>query len=194
MARWHPLNRSLYLGYKVHLAGLLLSQKGDRVAMANSVETRYPFLDEEVIAFAARMHPRWKLRRRIQDKYLLRQAAARVLPKTVAQRPKGMFRAPMAETFLAKPPAFVRDLVNPESLARTGYFDADAVARDCALLEQGKGEKLGKFGSLGLGGVVATQLWHHLYLGGGLCELPNLTYQSAARLGLAHAAPTLGAA
>ena len=140
MARWHPLNRSLYLGYKVHLAGLLLSQKGDRVAMANSVETRYPFLDEEVIAFAARMHPRWKLRRRIQDKYLLRQAAARVLPKTVAQRPKGMFRAPMAETFLAKPPAFVRDLVNPESLARTGYFDADAVARDCALLEQGKGE------------------------------------------------------
>jgi asparagine synthase (glutamine-hydrolysing) len=24
--------------------------------------------------------------------------------------------------------------------------------------------------------VVATQLWHHLYLGGDLCELPNLDY------------------
>jgi asparagine synthase (glutamine-hydrolysing) len=59
----------------------------------------------------------------------------------------------------------VRDLVNSESLARTGYFDADAVARDCALVAQGKGEKLGRFASLGLGGVVATQLWHHLYLG-----------------------------
>jgi asparagine synthase (glutamine-hydrolysing) len=34
-------NRSLYLGYKIHLAGLLLNQKGDRVAMANSVEARY---------------------------------------------------------------------------------------------------------------------------------------------------------
>ena len=194
MTRWHPLNRSLYLGYKVHLPGLLLSQKGDRVAMVNSVETRYPFLDEEVIAFASRIHPRWKLRRRLKDKYLLRQAAARVLPDTVAQRPKGMFRAPMAETFLAKPPTFVRDLVSPESLARTGYFDAGAVARDCALFAQGEGEKLGRFASLGLGGVVATQLWHHLYLGGGLCELPHLTYQPAAGLGVTPAATTLAVA
>jgi asparagine synthase (glutamine-hydrolysing) len=182
MARWHPLNRSLYLGYKVHLPGLLLSQKGDRVAMANSVETRYPFLDEDVIAFAARMHPRWKLRRGLKEKHLLRQAATRVLPKTVAQRPKGIFRAPLAETFLTRAPTFVRDLLSPESLARTGYFDADAVARDCAVIAEGHGEQLGKFASLGLGGVVATQLWHHLYLGGGLCKLSHLTYQSGGAL------------
>ena len=169
MRRWHPLNRSLYLGCKVHLAGLLLNQKGDRVAMANSVEARYPFLDEDVITFASRIHPRWKLRGLRGDKYLLRQAAARILPDAVAQRTKAMFRAPLAETFLAKPPSFVRDLVSPDSLARTGYFDAAAVQRDCAVLAQGEG-KLGTFASLGLGGVVATQLWHHLYLGGGLCE------------------------
>ena len=173
MRRWHPLNRSLYLGYKVHLAGLLLSQKGDRVAMANSVETRYPFLDEEVIAFAARIHPRWKLRRGLRDKYLMRQAAARVLPEAVAQRRKAMFRAPLAETFLSSPPSFVRDLISPESLARAGYFDVERVRRDCEPLARGEGAKLGTFASLGLGGVVATQLWHHLYLGGGLCELPH---------------------
>jgi asparagine synthase (glutamine-hydrolysing) len=174
MRRWHPLNRSLYLGYKVHLAGLLLSQKGDRVAMANSVETRYPFLDENVIALAARIHPRWKLRG-LRDKYLLRQAAGRVLPQAVAQRPKAMFRAPMAETFLAHPPAFVRDLISPESLARTGYFDVASVRRDCEMLAKGDG-KLATFASLGLGGVVATQLWHHLYLGGGLCDLPSVSH------------------
>ena len=173
MARWHPLNRSLYLGYKLQLPGLLLSQKGDRIAMANSVETRYPFLDEDVIAFAARLHPRWKLRRGLRDKYLLRQAAERVLPKSVAQRPKAMFRAPLAESFLAHPPAFVRELMSAESLARTGYFDVARVRRDCALLERGEGRKFGAFASLGLGGVVATQLWHHLYLGGGLCSLPQ---------------------
>lgn len=176
MSRWHPLNRSLYLGYKVHLPGLLLSQKGDRIAMANSVEARYPFLDENVIALAARMHPEWKLRGRIKDKFLLRSAAERVLPHDIAWRPKGMFRAPTAETFLVNPPDFVRDLMSPESLARTGYFDVDAVARDCAMVARGEGEKLGTFTSLGLGGVVATQLWHHLYLGGGLCDLPHLTY------------------
>ncbi len=174
--RWHPLNRSLYLGYKIHLPGLLLSQKGDRVAMANSVETRYPFLDEDVIAFISRIHPRWKLRRGLKDKYLLRRAAERILPEEVAQRRKQMFRAPLAETFLRDALPFVRDLMSPESLARAGYFDVDAVRRDCDLVAKGEGNKLGIFASLGLGGVVATQLWHHLYLGGGLCELPSLDY------------------
>ena len=98
-----------------------------------------------------------------------------MLPKTVAERPKLMFRAPHAETFLASPPAFVRDLLSPDSLARTGYFDAAAVARDCAAMARGEDKKeLGAFTSLGLGGVVATQLWHHLYLGGGLCDLPEV--------------------
>jgi asparagine synthase (glutamine-hydrolysing) len=179
MSRWHPLNRSLYLGYKVHLPGLLLSQKGDRIAMANSVEARYPFLDENVIALAARMDPDLKLRGRMKDKFLLRSAAERVLPHDVAWRRKHMFRAPMAETFLVNPPDFVRDLMSPESLARTGYFDADVVMRDRALVAGGDGEKLGEFTSLGLGGVVATQLWHHLYLGGGLCDLPQVTYKAA---------------
>jgi asparagine synthase (glutamine-hydrolysing) len=86
-----------------------------------------------------------------------------------------MFRAPFAETFLGQPPSFVRDLLSPDSLVRTGYFDADAVARDCAALAEGRGSELGTFASLGLGGVVATQLWHHLYLGGGLCELPQVS-------------------
>jgi asparagine synthase (glutamine-hydrolysing) len=190
LRRWHPLNRSLYLGYKVHLPGLLLSQKGDRVAMANSVETRYPFLDEEVVAFASRIHPRWKLNGFTRDKYLLRQAGARLLPQQVAQRKKAMFRAPLAETFLANPPAFVRDLLSPESLARSGHFDVEAVRGDCEAWTNGEGEKLGTFSSLGLGGVVATQLWHHLYLGGGLCDLPQATHDRDAKPAVAPASAT----
>jgi len=171
MARWHPLNRSLYIGYKIQLAGLLLGPKGDRVSMANSVEARYPFLDEDVIALVSRFHPRWKLRRGVRDKYLLRQAAQRMLPESVAQRPKHMFRAPLAENFLTRPPAFMRELISAESLKRTGYFDVARVRRDCDALARGEGSGLGTFASLGLTGVVATQLWHHLYLGGGLCSL-----------------------
>jgi asparagine synthase (glutamine-hydrolysing) len=175
MTRWHPLNRSLFIGYKIQLAGHLLGPKGDRVAMANGVEARYPFLDEDVIALTSRLHPRWKLRRGLRDKYLLRQAAQRVLPEAVAQRPKHMFRAPLAESFLARPPEFVRELISAESLARTGYFDVARVLRDCGSLVKGENRGLGTFASLGLSGVVATQLWHHLYLGGGLCSLPVRT-------------------
>ncbi len=171
MRRWHPLNQSLYLGYKVKLAGLLLNHKGDRVAMANSVETRYPFLDENVVALAARVHPRWKLRGRFQDKFLLRQAAARLLPADVALRPKAMFRAPFAESFFTSPQAYVRQLMSEEALRKTGYFDVQRVRRDYESYAAGRGS-MHFFWGMGLAGVLSTQLWHHLYLGGGLCELP----------------------
>src|SRR6185503_16983624 len=98
MRRWHPLNRDVYWAGRIHLAGHLLSLKGDRVAMHSSVETRYPFLDEDVFNFLARVHPKWKLRR-FTDKYLLRLLCERYLPKDVAWRPKGMFRAPLNSFF-----------------------------------------------------------------------------------------------
>ena len=59
---WAPLNQSLYVGYKVMLAGLLMISKGDRIAMHSSVETRYPFLDEDVIEFCSGIAPEYKLR------------------------------------------------------------------------------------------------------------------------------------
>lgn len=173
VGRWSPLNQSLYYGYKIHLAGLLLNHKGDRVAMANSVETRYPFLDEDVIALVSRLAPRWKLRGLTRDKYLLRQAAARLLPKEVAFRRKGMFRAPLAESFFVNAPAYVRQLMSPEALMRTGYFDVKAVRQDYDAIASGQASKVNVFLKMGLTGVLSTQLWHHLYLGGGLCELPD---------------------
>lgn len=171
--RWDPLNQSLYYGYKVHLAGLLLNHKGDRVAMANSVETRYPFLDEDVIEYVSKLAPRWKLRGMMRDKYLLRHAAARVLPKESAWRKKGMFRAPLAESFFINPPQYVRDLMSPEALAKTGYFDPVAVRRDYDAIASGQGKDINVFLKMGLTGVLSTQLWHQLYMGGGLCELPE---------------------
>jgi asparagine synthase (glutamine-hydrolysing) len=180
LLRWHPLNRSLYFGYKVLLAGMLLTHKGDRITMANSVEARYPFLDENVIALAARLHPRWKLRRGLKDKYLLRKAAERILPVEVAQRRKSMFRLPLAESFFINPPPFVRDLMSEQALAKTGYFDVASVQRDYQSFNDASGRKLGTFASLGLTGVMATQLWHHLFLGGGLCDLPTLDFSPAA--------------
>ena len=132
MRRWHPLNRSLYLGYKVLLAGLLLNQKGDRVAMANSVEARYPFLDEDVIAFASRIHPRWKLRGLAKDKYLLRQAAERILPAEIAWRPQGHVpRA--ARRDLPGPPAILRARSDqPQSLGAHRLFRSSRRSRAIA--------------------------------------------------------------
>jgi asparagine synthase (glutamine-hydrolysing) len=172
MRRWHPLNRSLYIGLKTLLPGMLLSHKGDRVAMANSVEARYPFLDHDVLALCARVNPRWKLRGLFGDKHLLRQAALRRLPSRIALRRKAMFMAPMAESFLAAAPDYVRQLLSAESLRRTGYFDVAAVRREFTRYAGPRPPRLRHFVEMGLVSVVATQLWHHLHLGGGLCDLP----------------------
>src|SRR5262249_25672721 len=123
---WHPLNRSLYWGARIHLPGLLLSLKGDRVAMHSSVETRYPFLDEDVYAFLARVHPKWKLHG-FRDKHLLRLLGERWLPRQIAHRRKAMFRAPFDSFFAERVPPFVDQLLSEESLRKTGYFDPQAV-------------------------------------------------------------------
>jgi asparagine synthase (glutamine-hydrolysing) len=68
----------------------------------------------------------------------------------------------------------VDQLLSPESLRRSGYFDAGAVARERAAQMRWPRITLRRMVfDLGLTNVVSTQLWHHLYLGGGLCDLPT---------------------
>ncbi len=170
--KWHPLNRSLYLGARVMLPGLLLASKGDRVAMNSSVETRYPFLDEEVFGFLGKLHPNWKMRG-LRDKLVLRYLANRWVPKSIAWRRKAMFRAPLDGFHTATMPTFVDQLLSPESLMKTGYFDVAAVGH---WRHAFRGMRVGgtqrTMVEMGLVGVVATQLWHHTYIDGTLADLP----------------------
>lgn len=171
--RIHPMNRALYFGYKSLLAGLLLNHKGDRPAMNSSVETRYPFLDEKVVEYCCRIHPKFKLRGIWRDKHLLRCFASDILPRTIANRPKAIFRAPFGNTFFDEPAEYIDQLLSRESMERTGLFDADKVIEYRKTFRQ-FGAAFGRRLSIemGLTAVMATQLWYHSYLGGGLCDLP----------------------
>ncbi|MFM7084097.1 MAG: asparagine synthase (glutamine-hydrolyzing) [Hyphomicrobium sp.] len=177
MKRWHPLNQSLYLGYKVLLAGLLLNHKGDRIAMGNSVETRYPFLDENMVKLMSRLHPRWKLRG-LKDKYLLRKTASRWLPEEIALRPKGMFRAPFGESFVGMNQSYVNQLLSEEALNKTNYFDVKSVRSFYQKIKEHPFRNIYHFSSMGLAAVISTQLWHHQNFGGGLCDLPYRDFSS----------------
>ena len=171
--RWHPLNRGVWVAARVTLAGHLLQAKGDRVSMHSSVEVRYPFLDEEVFDFLAQLHPSWKLRG-FRDKHLLRLLAARWLPPTVYRRRKEIFRAPLDSFHLEPEPAFVAQLLSEESLRRTGYFDVAAVHHWRRAFRKMRAGSLPRLSmEMGLTAVVATQLWHHLYISGELTELPT---------------------
>ena len=59
---WDWFSRAQYLETAVLLPGYILSSQGDRVAMAHSVEGRFPFLDHRVVRFAASLPPRLKMK------------------------------------------------------------------------------------------------------------------------------------
>jgi asparagine synthase (glutamine-hydrolysing) len=171
--RWHPLNQALYLGLRIHLPGLLLSLAGDRVAMHSSVETRYPFLDEDVVGFLASLAPSWKLKG-WREKYLLRLLAERWLPQTIAWRPKAMFQAPFDSLYSEPAPTFVEQLLSEPSLRKTGYFDLPSIRfwrQAFPKLRPGSARHFSV--AIGLSAVVATQLWHHTFLDGSLADLPS---------------------
>jgi asparagine synthase (glutamine-hydrolysing) len=177
MRRWHPLNRALYFGYKTMLPGLLLNHRGDRTALANSVEVRYPFLDEEVINFCAGLHPDWKLRGLLSDKVLLRKAAADRDSVGYARRHKTMFRASFGQSLLNGRVRFIDQLLSRDSLRRTGLFEVERVVRHYERYRSAAGQPLHgrQFVAMALVAVAGIQLWKHLYFGGGLCDLPAWT-------------------
>lgn len=171
--KWHPLNRGIWVAARVTLAGHLLQAKGDRVAMHSSVEVRYPFLDEAVFDFLAKLDPSWKLRG-FRDKHLLRLLAERWLPPSVYKRKKVIFRAPLDSFHMDPEPTYVGQLVSEESLKKTGYFDPATVHHwRKAFREMRPGSFPRLSVEMGLAAVVATQLWHHQYMGGGLADLPQ---------------------
>ena len=169
--KWHPLNRGVWVAGRVTLAGMLLQAKGDRVAMHNSVEVRYPFLDEAVFDFLRPLHPDLKLRG-FQDKYLLRKLASRWVPESVYNRRKVIFRAPLDSFHMDPEPPYVAQLLSEESLRKTGYFDPSSVRQwRTAYKTMRPGlPRLSIEG--GLAAVVATQLWHQTYIDQSLADLP----------------------
>ena len=180
---WHPFNRGLWVGARVTLAGHLLQAKGDRVAMHSSVEVRYPFLDEDVFDFTARLHPRWKLRG-FRDKHLLRLVAERWLPPQIARRHKVIFRAPLDSFHMDPEPKFVGELLSEESLRRTGYFDVAAVRHWRTAFRRMRPRSMPRLSvEMGLVAVVATQLWHHTFIDGSLADLPTRAGLAGSRVG-----------
>ena len=175
MRRWHWINQAAYWAGRIHLPGHLLSLKGDRPAMQSSVETRYPFLDEQVFAFLAGLHPRWKMRG-FRDKYILRLLGERYLPREIAWRRKVMFRAPMDSFFAPTGDAttrYVEQLLSEESLNRTGLFDVGQVHLWRRRMQERRiGPTQRTVVQLGMVGVLSTQLWYHTFIES-LADLPT---------------------
>jgi asparagine synthase (glutamine-hydrolysing) len=100
--------------------------------------------------------------------------AERWLPKSTYRRGKVIFRAPLDSFHLDPEPPFVTQLLSEESLKKTGYFDVRAVHHWRRAYRQMRAGSLPRLSvEMGLAAVVATQLWHHLFIDSALADLPS---------------------
>jgi asparagine synthase (glutamine-hydrolysing) len=124
----HRLHKRSYVDFKLRLADHLLSDHGDRVSYANSVEARYPFLDLNVIE-AARTMPPGLLIKDAVEKYAVRAVAGKFLPPDLVNREKFGFVAPGTPYLLSKQLEWVNELLSPGAIRRQGFFNPDTILR-----------------------------------------------------------------
>jgi asparagine synthase (glutamine-hydrolysing) len=93
----------------------------DKMGFANSLEVRVPFLDHRLVEFAMRQPDAYKVHA-LTTKRLLREAAARVLPKAVAKRRKKAFFFPVNKVFGKDFNQFTMDVLGSKRCRERGIF------------------------------------------------------------------------
>jgi asparagine synthase (glutamine-hydrolysing) len=154
------LQKIPYMEMKLRLPEHLL-MRVDKLTMAHSIEARVPFLDHDVVDFATRLPPSYKLQDGV-GKSLLKKAATPYLDEDLVYRKKQGFGAPMEEWFqegdfgarcLA---AFERS-----ALAKEGFFD------NSYFIDLLKGQMAGRGGySFQIWTVMNAVLWHASWIEG----------------------------
>jgi asparagine synthase (glutamine-hydrolysing) len=142
------INASLYFELKTFLHGLFVVE--DKLSMAHSLETRVPFMDNDLVDFALRIPPRYKLRDLIHapaidedepakalkyqaqphtdGKLIVRRAMARLVPSQIAERPKQGFSAPDASWFRGESINYVNKLLRKPNALVNEFFSRDYIS------------------------------------------------------------------
>ena len=89
------INKMLVFDYNNYLEGDIL-KKVDRATMYYSIEGREPLLDHRIFEFMAKIHPKYKLSKSLEKKYLLKKITHKYLPSKIMDRPKMGFRIPIS--------------------------------------------------------------------------------------------------
>jgi asparagine synthase (glutamine-hydrolysing) len=127
----------------------------DRSSMANSIETRTPFLHPHLADFAAKLPMSMKCRGPV-FKYILRKALAKRVSEEIWRRPKSGFNAlPMTQWLKSEMNFLTNEYLSPDSLKNQGIYDDQVVAK---LREQhGQGGRFNHWRKLWL--LLVLQMW-----------------------------------
>ena len=146
-----------YVELKQRLPELLLMRL-DKIAMANSIEGREPFLDHRLVEFALALPPAMKVRRGIA-KYALKRAVSDLLPEEVLSRPKQGFGTPMEEWLRGNFGLRAQKSIRNSTLAQRNLLDHELIDRLFAAHRAGRGDW-----SKHLWNVYNLSLWHDRWI------------------------------
>jgi asparagine synthase (glutamine-hydrolysing) len=173
------LDRLLYADIKTYLVELLMKQ--DQMSMAASIESRVPFLDHELVEFAATLPDEWKLRG-WTTKRVLREAMKGLLPESILNRPKMGFPVPFAAWTRGGWNAVAREILLDRRSRERGILEpraVDALLRAHAAGAADGGDRIWS--------LLNLELWHRTFIDGqGVQTLPNA--HPVAEIGSAAAA------
>ena len=117
------INKILYFDTKQLLPGNNLV-KPDKMAMANSLETRSPLLDYRIFELIQSIPGKYKLQAK-ETKYILKKFALKYLPYNIVYREKQMFTVPVGEWFKENLKDYVVEIITSKSLNSRGIFNGE---------------------------------------------------------------------
>ncbi len=169
---WHHLLRAQYLECRSLLSGYLLSSQGDRMAAAHAVESRYPFLDHRVVEFAAQIPP-WRKIRGLNEKFILKRAMKRELPRQITDRVKQPYMAPDSNCFFQdNPPDYIDRVLSPDAVRAAGLFQPKAVKALQAKCSRLKHAHLSFRDNMAFIGILSTQILFEHFVADFNCPEP----------------------
>ena len=150
------LNKMLYWEKKSFLVDHNLNYT-DKMSMARSIETRVPFLDVELVNYAAGIDPELKLKG-TTTKYILKKVMEQYLPKEIIYRPKTGFGAPVRKWVKEDMNEMIGDLLSPKTIDKRGIFDSKAVWKMFDLNNKGQIDA-----SYSIWSLLAIEVWLNLF-------------------------------
>ncbi|MDB5296349.1 MAG: asnB 3 [Phycisphaerales bacterium] len=152
-----PAGADMAVDLQSYLPGDILT-KVDRASMAVALECRSPFLDRDVVAFAASLPTAWRLRGFAGHKHVLKRAFADLLPPAVANRRKAGFAVPLPDWFRGPLRGLLRDTLLDATARGRGYTNPAEVERLVVEHEAGARNHAGSLWTL-----LMLEMWHRTW-------------------------------